>query len=270
MAEAETLLAEFNEVAAEISARITRGLARYATQAWIVLPRQSIIVTRAMRIARHTYREWQATMARVGFDKNALEAGAEIEDDAMRAFSRNSDVLAKRWHAEILADPNCPPSIKSFATDNPDFFESKLKTFSEKPGFVDFEKQPQSIYRVIGEPDGHTGGFWSPKEPPQTEAEWRARDAVLNGWNEGGAFIRAEVPPPPAALVGKIAPQPLPDHPGKMLRGGGDQIWLPGPREGAISRDQVKEYWHTPWNERGPVSATRATSRAGNPNDCDL
>lgn len=261
---------KFNEVATEISARITRGLTRYATDAWVVMPRQGIIVTRAMRIARHTYREWQQTMARVGFDENALEAGAELQDDAMRSFSRNIDVMAKRWHVEILADPACPPYIKDFAVANPAFFESQLKTFSEKPTFLEFDKQPQSIYRVIKEPDGHIGSFWSPKEPPGTEAEWRARDAVLNKWNEGGAFIRAEVPPPPAALIGNIAPQPLPQHPGQMLRGGGEQIWIPGPREGAIGRDQVKEYWHTPWNERGPVSATRATSRAGNPNECDL
>lgn len=262
--------AKFDEVAAEISARITRGLTRYATDAWIVLPRRGIVVTRAMQIARHTFREWQETMARVGFDRKGLEAGAELQDDAMRVFAENVDILAKRWHAEILADATCPPYIREFATSNPDFFEKQLKTFSEKPEFLEFNKQPQFIYRVIQSPDGHTGSFWSRSEPPQSEAEWRARDAVLNDWNEGGAFIRAEVPPPPAALVGKIAPQELPAHPGHMLRGGGEQVWVPGPREGAIGRDQVKEYWHTPWNERAPVSATRATSRAGNPNECDL
>ena len=30
--------------------------------------------------------------------------------------------------------------------------------------------------------------------PPDEESVWRARDAVLNDWNEAGAFIRAELP----------------------------------------------------------------------------
>ena len=262
--------AKFAEVATEVSARIARGLTRYATTAWIVMPRQSIVVTRAMRIARHTYREWQETMARVGFDETALEAGAVVKDDTFRVFKESIDVLAERWGKEILADPACPPSIREFAEANPAFFLDKLKTFSDKPEFITFDGPPQSLYRVIKEPNGHTGAFWSRAEPPTTEAEWRARDAVRNDWNEGGAFIRAEVPPPPAGLVGKIAPQELPLHPEHILRGGGEQVWLPGPREGAISRDQVKSYWHTDWNERAPQSPTRATMRAGNPEDCDL
>ena len=104
--------------------------------------------------------------------------------------------------------------------------------------------------------------------PPDEESVWRARDAVLNDWNEAGAFIRAELPPPPAGFIGEIAPQKLAD--GQMLRGGGEQVWLPGPRSGSVSRDQVKDYWHTTWNDRAPTSPSRASLRAGNPNECDL
>ena len=263
--------AKFDEVATEISARITRGLTRYATDAWIVMPRQSIIVTRAVRIARHTYREWQETMARIGFDKTALEEGAELQDDAFRMFKRDIDLLAERWHREILADPKCPAYIREMEAADPAYFRKELKTFSEKPQFIEFGDQPQSLYRVIGKPNGHTGTYWSRAEPPSSEAAWRSRDAVRNDWNEAGAFIRAEASPPPAGLVGPIAPQEIPGHPGKILRGGGEQVWLPSKLGSPpISEDQVKAYWHTPWNERGKVSATRATSRAGSPDDCDL
>ena len=54
-----------------------------------------------------------------------------------------------------------------------------------------------------------------------------------------------EAPPPPAGLVGEIAPQELIDHPGQMLRGGGEQVWLPGPRGSSVQQGQVEDCRHT-------------------------
>ena len=260
---------KFNEVATEISARISRGLAAFATHAWRVMPGQGIIVRRAMAATRQAYGSWQDTMRRIGFDKNALEAGAEpIDADAARFFD-DAQILASRWYDELLSDPKLPPYLRQQAEASPDFFRRQLATFGSKPHYETFTPK-QSLYRVIDKPDGHTGGFWSKAIPPDDEAAWRARDAVKNGWNEAGAFIRAEVPPPPAGLVGEIAPQQLENYPGKMLRGGGEQVWLPGPKEGAVAQTQVKEYWHTAWNDRAPINPSRASLKAGNPNECDL
>ncbi len=260
---------KFDEVAAEISARIARGIGQYATKAWRLLPHQSIVVRRATVMARQSFESWQETMARIGFDKNALEAGAEPIDDATKRWMVDSGVRSARWRTELLADPKLTPELRTFlqqdvggrATD-------MLKTFSTKPTVVNFSESPRTLYRVIDGPEKINGSFWSRAEPPSDEAAWRSRDAVLNGWNEGGAYVSAAVPPPPAGLVGTIAPQISDVDPTKMLRGGGEQVYIPG--RPAIPESQMRQYLHTDWNDRAPVSATRATSQAGHAGECDL
>ena len=260
---------KFAQVAAEISARITRGLARFATPAWRMFPGQSIVVRRATVIARQTYESWQDTMVRVGFDKTALEAGAEPLDDATDAFRKAAGIRAARWRDELLADPQLPPSLRSFLEENPGGQAlSILETFSERPQAFDFTSNPTTLYRVIDRPSGIGGGFWSRAEPPSDEATWRSRDAVRNTWNEGGAFVSATVPPPPAGLVGPIAPQVSEADTSMMLRGGGEQVFIPG--RPAVPETQVEQYFHTDWNDRAPVAATRATSQAGRTGECDL
>lgn len=258
----------FDDVATEISDRITRGVAKFSSDIFQALPGHSLIVRRSMILVRQAYKSWDETMYRIGFDKEALEAGAETVDADAAKFFENVSRLTDQWYDELLADPNLPAYLRQQAEASPDFFKTQLKTFGSKPRYEVFSPR-QSLFRVIGNPDGHMGGFWSKVSPPEDEAVWRARDAVKNIWNEAGAFIRVEVPPPPAGLVGEIAPQELKNHPGKMLRGGGEQVWLPGPREGAVSRDQVKDYWHTGWNDRAPTTASRSWFKVGNPNECD-
>ncbi|PXW80824.1 hypothetical protein BZA02_105318 [Ruegeria sp. P4] len=257
----------FPRVADEIQQRLLRGLANFASRAWRVVPGQGIIVRRSMQATRQAYDSWQDTMRRVGFDKTALEAGAEPIDASTARFLVDIEELSAKWAEEFLADPNLPRYLREQAEASPEFFRKQLATFGSKPRYETFAPG-QSLYRVIDNADGHTGGFWSKSMPPDEESVWRARDAVLNDWNEAGAFIRAELPPPPAGFIGEIAPQKLAD--GQMLRGGGEQVWLPGPRSGSVSRDQVKDYWHTTWNDRAPTSPSRASLRAGNPNECDL
>lgn len=93
----------------------------------------------------------------------------------------------------------------------------------------------------------------------------------MNEWNDGGAFVKGSIPPPEAVLIGEIGPQDLGSarqapKSGQMLEGGGEQIWVP--RHAAGPHTRVDEYFHTNWN--APTSPSRATLRAGNPNECDL
>lgn len=263
----------FEAAAQAIRERILRATAGYATKAFSVLPGQSVILRRAIRIIDKLgpYKSWQRGMAREGFDKTALELGAkEIDDATLRRIDmiRNS---AERWKkeliAELRADPDAPKSLLD-AAEHPRFLET-LKTFGSKPTYVKFDSSPESIkklYRVITEEKGIGGRFWSPNKPPKTETEWRARDAVRNDWNSGGAYVVADVPPPDAAFIGEIGPQDLKhaDKPGYYLEGGGIQIFVTSP----IQSEQVSEYWYTNWN--APVDAVRASRTAGKIDECDL
>ncbi|QUJ76585.1 hypothetical protein KDD17_00455 [Sulfitobacter albidus] len=254
-------------MAREIQEKLLRGLADFASRAWMVMPGQGIVIRRTMQATRRAYDSWQDTMRRVGFDKTALEAGAEPIDDAARALARRTPELFKEWYDDILRQlPE--ESARHMRASEGYYLNNVLPSFSSKPEVIPLTGDG-ALFRVIDKPDGHTGGFWSRNIPDDDEAVWRSRNAVLQGWNEGGAFIKATVPPPPAALRGPIAPQISEADPNMMLRGGDEQIFLPGPREGAIGEDQVTDYWHTGWNDRAPTSPSRASMRAGNPNECD-
>ena len=260
---------KFAQVAEEISTRIGRGLTAFATKAHRVLPSQSIIIRRAVRavVEAGPFLKWQKRMAREGFDEKALEAGAKQMDEVAERRIRDIRVNASRWQKELLDDPKLPPSLRSAIEADPERFTKTLKTFGSKPECRVFQPGDK-IYRVVKDQDGHVGQYWSPRKPPKTEAEWRSRDAVLNKWNKGGAYIVVEVPPPSAAFIGEIGPQKI-GKTGKYLEGGGTQIWLP--RKGskpAVKPSQVKEYWYTDWN--APTSAVRAARNAGKIDECDL
>ena len=260
----------FPQVAREISERIARGIADYASRAWRVVPGQGIVIRRTMQATRQAYDSWQDTMRRVGFDKTAIEAGAEPLDQFGRNMARRSDALFRGWFDELLAE--VPPDMATFMRNSESWYlDEVLPSFANKPSVVHFGAGGQtSLFRVIGKPDGHKGPFWSRNMPPDDEGAWRSTNAVRNDWNDAGAFIEATVPPPPAGLQGTIAPQVSGADPDMMLRGGEEQVFLPGGRDGAIAQDQVKHYWHTSWNDRAPTSPSRASLRAGNANECDL
>lgn len=264
---------KINAAAHAIRERILRAIGDYATKAFAVLPGQSIIVQRAIRAFGKLgpYKSWQRGMAREGFDETALELGAKpIDEMALRHFN-DIDVLARQWQEELISelveDPHAPKFLLETARD-PRFLDA-VKTFGSKPTYVKFDSSEDAIkklYRVIKNEKGISGRFWSPSKPPKTEAEWRARDAVRNEWNHGGAYVMADVPPPEAAFIGKIGPQDLEGagQPGYYLEGGGTQIFVPSP----IQSKQVSEYWYTDWN--APVDALRASRTAGKIDECDL
>jgi hypothetical protein len=260
--------AKFQEVATEISARIARGIAKFATTAWRMFPGQALVVRRSMVVARVVFEEWQETMVRIGFNKNAVEAGAEPMDAATRRAIAARDALAARWTAEFRADPNLPASLRAFLENDEARFVNMMTTFGSKPRAINFSDEATTLYRVIDQPGKIEGNFWSRAEPPGDEATWRSRDAVRNDWNEGGAYVSASVPPPPAGFVGTIGPQASQNDPTKMLRGGGEQVYIPG--RPAVPEEQIEHYFHTNWNERAPVVPSRATFQAGRTGECDL
>lgn len=272
----------FPQIAKEIQQRILSALGKLASRAYSVLPGESLIVRRMTKAFSHAgpYRSWQKSMKREGFNKKRLEVGAIDKDDA--AKKRLSGIIeqSETWRDNVLKeidvmleDTKLPhktkdvlEDMKNSAAGNPDrFLEKVIQTFGKEPKLHTF-KPGQKLYRVIKEDNGHKGPFWSFSPPPKSELEWRSRDAVRNDWNAGGAYIVAEVPPPPVALVGEIGPQDLEvvRNKPKYLPGGGTQIWLPT----TIQSKQVKEYWHTDWN-LPPTSATRPFRSAGTIEECD-
>ena len=183
-------------------------------------------------------------------------------------MASRTPALFQRWYDELLEE--APQEIVDHMQSSRNFYLTQaLPSFAEKPKVIPFTAD-QSLFRVIGKEDGHTGPFWSRNLPADDEATWRSKNAVLNRWNDIGAFIEATVPPPPAGLRGTIAPQISEADASKMLRGGNEQVFLPGPQSGALLRSKVKHYWHTGWNARAPVNPSQASVRVGNPTECDL
>jgi len=264
---------KINAAAHAIRERILRAIGDYATKAFAVLPGQSIIVQRAIRAFGKLgpYKSWQRAMGREGFDAAPLEQGAKQINENIEVRLANIRKAAPRWYNELLEDKKLPGTLREAMKQDPERFIKVLETFGSKPTYRNFDPG-EKLYRVVNDEKGYEGQFWSPAKPPETEAEWRARDAVLNEWNNGGGYIIAEVPPPPAAFVGDIAPQNLAQIDGKegyYLEGGGTQIWLPRdyPKP-TIKSDQIDEYWYTDWN--ASVDAVRASRKAGTISECDL
>lgn len=266
-----------------IRGRILRAVGDYATKAFAVLPGQSVIARRVtdMVINYGPYRHWQKTMDRPSWSPSLPEPkGSTVPDNAeFQAFRKSSDLRIAKWYDELLSDPKLPDSIRKVAKTSPDFFKNNiLGSFAEKPVIKELgkyenipaEEQVKELYRVIGKEEDQTGGFWSRSQPSNSEAEWRRDNAVRQDWNAAGAYVVAEVPPPDHALVGQIGPQSSRNSPGEVLPGGGEQFWLPGTKEGAVSSGQIKEYHHTYWNDRTPVEPLRSIRNAGKIGECDL
>ncbi|RCK52472.1 hypothetical protein TH25_05350 [Thalassospira profundimaris] len=273
----------FEAAAQAIKKRILKATSGYATRAFSVLPGHSVTIRRVtdMVINYGPYRHWQKTMDRPSWSPSLPEPkGSTVPDNAeFQAFRKASHARISKWYDELLSDPDLPDSIRKVAITSPDFFKKNiLSSFAEKPVIkplgkdknIPSEDQINELYRVIGKEENQTGGFWSRSRPSNSEAEWRRENAVRQDWNAAGAYVVAEVPPPDHALVGKIGPQSSKNSPGEVLPGGGEQVWLPGTKAGAVSPDQIKEYYHTYWNDRTPVEPLRSIRNAGKIGECDL
>jgi|GEM_PF-2546163 len=84
------------------------------------------------------------------------------------------------------------------------------------------------LYRVIDSESNQNGSYWTITDPKtMTEAQWRSGAAVKGKWNGDGAFVEYEVPKGGMKVwSGEAAPQ-LSSDGVNILRGGGNQIWLP-------------------------------------------
>ncbi|HUB00645.1 MAG TPA: PAAR domain-containing protein [Terracidiphilus sp.] len=93
-----------------------------------------------------------------------------------------------------------------------------------------------TLYRVLGNPGGAVGSYWTPKLPT-SEAQWRADNAV-GGWNAGLLMAVAQVPAGGLkAWAGAASPM-------DGQSGGGTQVWTP---RGALVPSQLTPApWATP------------------------
>lgn len=260
---------KFDEAAQAIRAKILSGMAQFAAKAARVLPKQSVTIRRAVTavVDAGPFKNWQAGMSRP-IDINTLEKGArDISPEDTLRFNRllnEADV----WTDELLSRTDLPASISSLPRS---VIHSTMTTFGSKPTLKVFaDDETMDVYRVIGKDSQKSGPFWSRSIPPDTEEAWRARDAVLNEWNDASAYVKSTIPPPDAILVGEIGPQDLgkaakAPKPGKMLEGGGEQIWMPRHASGPDTR--VSEYFYTNWS--APVAVSRSTVRLGRISECD-
>lgn len=254
-----------------VADRIRRGLDEFLGPAFRVRVGQSIVIRRATTALRRMTRHptWQSTMAR-RIDISTLEPGARPLTRTDTANLLRLQKLADEWADDLLRSADTPASIKAIPHT---VLVDTMRTFGARPALRTFAAgETMSVYCVVGNQGQISGGFWSRSVPPETEEAWRRRDAVLNEWNDGGAFVQSTIPPPDAVLIGQIGPQDLgkathkAPKPGQMLEGGGEQIWVLRGPDGPGTR--VSDYYHTPWNE--PVSATRPLIRAGRAGECDL
>lgn len=112
------------------------------------------------------------------------------------------------------------------ATQTPNF--ASAQPTDVPPGTV--------LYRVMGNPGGTMGGYWTPN-PPATESQWRADNAV-GGWNSGALMAVAQVPAGGLkAWMGAASPM-------DGQSGGGTQLWTP---PGSLIPSQLAPApWATP------------------------
>lgn len=109
----------------------------------------------------------------------------------------------------------------------PDIAGDQAATFKAPPEPITL-KPGQKIYRVIDSESNPNGSFWTTADPAKmTEADWRSGAAVKGEWNGDGAYVEYEVPPSGLNVwSGEAAPQMSSDGV-SVLKGGGNQLWLP-------------------------------------------
>jgi len=112
----------------------------------------------------------------------------------------------------------CLPPIKLSSTGFPDLPAKATRNFeTAQPVNI---PPGTTLYRVISDPAGAAGGYWT-SDPPKNETAWRQGTAV-GSWNTGAFVAIAKVPAEGLkAWVGTAASQA-----GGLL-GGGSQLWTP-------------------------------------------
>jgi len=130
----------------------------------------------------------------------------------------------KQEIAAAAARRKLPPPEKA---GWPKISSGDAATFKEPPVPVELPAG-QKIYRIIDSESDPNGSFWITTDPrTMSEKEWRSGWAVKGEWNGDGAFVEYEVPQGGMKVwSGEAAPQMSSDGV-NVLRGGGNQIWVP-------------------------------------------
>jgi uncharacterized Zn-binding protein involved in type VI secretion len=164
-----------------------------------------------------------------GAMRGVAGAGGAADDDLFQPKAiGQTEPGAVPPNADLQAQMDAAASRGGMSAPGyPDLPANAAQTFGADPVPWDGDDPANggSMSRVIGSADSDNGSFWSPGDPPQTEADWRGGSAVKNDWNGNGATVQS----PTAGLkgwTGPAAPQPSSDGT-NVLPGGNQQIWLP-------------------------------------------
>jgi len=109
----------------------------------------------------------------------------------------------------------------------PEISSNQAATFN-KPPEPKVLPAGTKLYRVIDSESDANGFYWTTTDPrTMSEAQWRSGQAVKGEWNGDGAFVEYKVPKGGMKVwSGEAAPQ-LSSDGVNVLRGGGNQIWIP-------------------------------------------
>jgi hypothetical protein len=162
----------------------------------------------------------------------------QLEPGARKASAKDLDKI----DIHDVKPPTKPGDWdKSYDLSN-DNLINDLNSFSETPK-SDTLAPGTKLYRFIDSERGKGGSYWIlEKDLPKTEAEWRSKSAVKNGWNGDGAVAEYEVGKDGLNVWRGPAAMQKSDVDGYVLDGGGEQIWVP---RGTIEPSTVKP---SPWN----------------------
>lgn len=265
---------KFNEVATEISARISRGLAEYATKAFRLMPGQRVIVRRSIQLVNYfgPFPRIRPDMHRIGDTLDEGGVPRTPEHDLKLLEERDPRVIARKYSA-IEAD--MPPEWRGKWTPE-QWNDRALRNFDGPPRVVEVPPGTK-LYRVAEGPGQANGSWWSFSPPPESEAAWRNRDAVRTDWNSGAAYVEVAAPPPSHVIAGAAGPKEAASNPDLIHTGGGEQLYVPNfnhpdPLFPDLDR-QIAEtggWYYTPWNDRTPKQAVIPRVNAGRISECDL
>ncbi len=165
----------------------------------------------------------------------AMGASVPTQPPATTTSPQPTSELQQDGTVKTSAPPGTP--LPPIPLQSPGFPDLPAK---ETPKFT--TAQPVNVppgttlYRVLGNPGGAVGSYWT-ANPPASEAQWRADNAV-GGWNAGLLMAVAQVPAGGLkAWMGAASPM-------DGQSGGGTQLWTP--RGACVPSQLTPAPWATP------------------------
>jgi len=158
----------------------------------------------------------------------------EASDDERFARSDRAPNITATFSAEA---ESYLASVRG-GTDVKAAFTGEVNVETLKPG--------DKIYRVFDEDHRVDGAWWSRYPPPETEEQWRHRDAVQQRWNGNGAYVEYMIPENTdvKVLIGPTAAQTV--EPDRHYDSSGDQIYVRG-GTGCLDHPDNIRYFKSKW-----------------------